>query len=139
MADTKYGKYLTKNCIREGKGGGTIMSTRHLDSFGEGHFSIDCGYIKSPHLMIPEPHRHEFAQYICFFSANPNVATDFDAEIEMSLGEEQEKQIITAPTVAYVPAGLPHGPLNFTKVNKPILFVDIAMIANYSRVGDAKK
>jgi hypothetical protein len=139
MSKKKYARNLTTNCIRDGKEGGKIMSTRHLDSFGEGHFSIDCGYIKSPHVMIPKPHRHKFAQYVCFFSANPDEETDFDAEIEMSLGEEQEKQIITKPTVAFIPAGLPHGPLNFVKINRPVLFVDIALTSKYSRIGDAKK
>ena len=94
MPQKKYGKNLTTNCIKDGKKGGKIMSTRHLDSFGEGHFSIDCGFIKSPHKMIPEPHKHEFAQYICFFSANPDVVTDFDAKIEMTLGEEHEKESV---------------------------------------------
>jgi len=86
--------------------------------------------------MISQPHKHEFPQYLSFFSANPNDATDFDAEIEMSLGEEQEKHIVKAPTAVYIPAGMYHGPVNFAKVNKPVLFVDIAVTGNYTRVGN---
>ena len=61
---------------------------------------------------------------------------NFDAEIELSLGEEQEKQIITSPTAAYIQAGLHHCPVNFAKVNKPVLFVDVAIIGKYSRIGN---
>ena len=86
--------------------------------------------------MISQPHKHEFPQYLHFFSANPDDGKDFDAEIEISLGEEQEKHIITEPTAVYVPAGLHHGPLNFARVTKPVLFLDIAVTGKYSRVGN---
>ena len=56
----------------------------------------------------------------------------------MTLGEEGEKHIIKSPAVAYIPAGLPHGPLNFVKINKPVLFVDIALSAEYTRVGNTE-
>jgi hypothetical protein len=134
MSETKYGKYLTKECVIVSKFTGMrLMSTREIESFGEGNFSIDCMYINSPRVMIDAPHKHGFAQYLCFFSANHEDVDDFDAEIEISLGEENEKHIITSPTVAYIETGLSHGPLNFAKVNKPILFIDIAMSGRYSR------
>lgn len=41
--------------------------------------------------------------------------------------EWSSKQIIESPTVVYIPAELFHGPIVFTKVNKPVLFIDIAM------------
>ena len=137
MAETKYGKYLTRDCIRPSptREGVFLSSTRRLKSFGGGNFSIDCIYITFPRILITEPHQHEFDQYLCFFSANPDDPADFDAEIELSLGEEQEKQIITSPTAAYIQAGLHHGPVNFAKVNKPVLFVDVAITGRYSRVG----
>ena len=138
MAETKYGKYLTRDCVRPSpsRKGAFLSSTRHLKSFGGNNFSIDCIYITFPRVMITHPHRHEFDQYLCFFSTNPDDPADFDAEIELSLGEEQEKQIITSHTVAYIQAGLPHGPVNFAKVNKPVLFVDVAITGKYSRLGN---
>ncbi len=138
MAGTKYGKYLTTEVVKDDPEGKTsrVTSTRHLQDFGGGHLSTDCIYITHPHLMISQPHKHEFAQYLSFFSANPDDAKDFDAEIEISLGEEQEKHIVKSPTSVYVPAGLYHGPLNFLKINKPVLFLDIVATGKYSRVGN---
>ena len=138
MAKTKYGQYFTTECIKPNKKreGSFITSTRHLESFGGGELSIDCIYITEPHLMITQPHKHEFAQYLSFFTANPDDARDFDAEIELSLGEDQEKHIITSPTSVYIPAGLYHGPINFARVTNPFLFLDIAVTGEYSRVGD---
>ena len=140
MAETKYGKYFTRDCLKPSpkREGAFLTSTRHLESFGGGDCSIDCIYITSPHLMITQPHQHEFAQYLHFFSANPDDARDFDAEIEITLGQEGEKHVINSPTAVYIPAGLHHGPLNFVKINKPVLFVDLVLSGKYARVGNTE-
>jgi hypothetical protein len=134
----KYDKYITQQCVKEitKRPGAYISSTRHLESFGGGELSIDCIYIVEPHLMLTQPHQHEFAQYLSFFSANPNDPRDFDAEIELTLGEEPEKYTFTCPTSVYIPAGLHHGPLDFKRVGKPVLFLDIAATGRYARVGN---
>src|SRR4030043_1599823 len=138
MPKNKYDKNFSTEVVKEvdKRPGAFITSTRHLEKFGGGHLSIDSIDIPRPHLMISQPHKHEFPQYLSFFSANPNDPKDFDAEIEITLGEEQEKHIIKSPTSAYIPAGLMHGPLNFARINKPVLFVDIAVTGKYSRVGN---
>jgi hypothetical protein len=145
MAENKYDKYFTTELVNEmppkegqGKNKPFVTSTRHLaNKWGGGHLSIDCIYINTPYLMVPQPHKHEFAQYLNFFSANPKDARDFDAVIEMTVGETAdtgELHIITKPTSVYVAAGLYHGPLNFKVINKPVLFIDIAATGKYSRV-----
>jgi hypothetical protein len=145
MAKGKYDKYFTTEVVTEvkdkdgNKTGHFVTSTRHLENWGGGHLSVDCMHISRTHQMISQPHKHEFAQYLNFFSANPDDARDFDAEIEFTVGdsaEKGEKHIITKPTSVYVAAGLYHGPLLFKTINKPVLFIDIAVTGKYSRVGN---
>jgi hypothetical protein len=141
MAEKKYEKYLTTNCLQPHptKEGVFLTSTRNLDWSCKGNYSIDCFFLADPRIMITQPHQHEFTQYLHFFSANPDDAKEFDAEVEISLGEDKnnmEKYTITVPTAVYIPAGLFHGPLNFKKINKPILFVDLALTGTYSRIGN---
>ena len=137
MAETKYDEYFSTDCIPEGaiQEDLTLVSTRDIEDFGGGDLSVDLAVVSQPHVITSQPHVHEFPQYLHFFSANPKDPQNFDAEVEVCLGDEQEKHIITQPTAIYVPAGLPHGPVVVTKVNTPILFVDIAATAKYSRVG----
>jgi hypothetical protein len=107
--------------------------------FGGGHLSVDCIFITRPFMMVSQPHQHEFPQYLHFFSAKPDDQRVFDAEIEITLGEDEihgEKHIITRPTALYIPAGVYHGPLNFKVINKPMLFIDIAVAGEYKRVGN---
>jgi hypothetical protein len=146
MPQRKYDKYFTDEVIfeaidKDGNKTGTLLnSTRHLqDKFGGKHFSIDCNFVTKPQHMITQPHVHEFPQYLHFFSSNPEDVRDFDAIIEMTVGDSEkngEKYIITKPTSVYVAAGLYHGPLYFKVINKPVLFIDIAVTAKYSRVGN---
>ena len=139
MADSKYSKYLARDCIMVNpkQEGVFLSSTRHLKDFG-GDISVDAIHFKEPRLMITQPHQHEFPQYLHFFSANPDNARDFDAEIRITLGEEVETYVIDSPTAVYIPAGLPHGPLNFVKINKPVLFIDVAVTGSYSRIGNTE-
>jgi hypothetical protein len=137
VTETKYGRYFTTDCVVVSKMSGRPMSSmRDLHSFGEGGFSIETVFIWEPKTLSDKPHRHDFPQYLCFFSATHGNAHDFDADVELSLGEEEEKHVITAPTVVYVPAGLGHGPLRFVRVGKPVLFIDVALTGGYSRVGE---
>jgi hypothetical protein len=139
MSSGKYDKYLTRDCVKPSKlTGQLMMSTRQLESFGDGKLSLDCVYVTAPHVMIEKPHQHTFSQYLCFFSANSADPSEFDAEIELCLGEEGELHRITSPTVVYVEPGLLHGPVTFTRIGKPILFVDLALTGAYSRVGETK-
>ena len=142
MPRTKFGKYFNTDLLKESPkfpGLWDAASTRHLKGFGGGHLSVDSIFITRAFIMVSQPHQHEFPQYLQFFSANPNDQKVFDAEIEMTLGEDEvhgEKHVITRPTVLYIPAGVFHGPLNFKVINKPVLFVDIAVSGEYRRVGD---
>jgi hypothetical protein len=138
----KFEQYFNTNVLHESPkfpGLWDASSTRHLKGFGGGHLSVDSILITRPFLMVGQAHRHEFPQYLHFFSANADDQRIFDAEIEITLGEDAihgEKHIITRPTALYVPAGLYHGPLNFKVINKPVLFVDIAVAGEYKRVED---
>ena len=142
MAKTKFGKYFTTDLLRESQkfpGNWDCSSTRPLKGFGGGHLSVDCIHITRPIEMVTQPHQHEFPQYLHFLSANSEDQRIFDAEIEITLGEDSvhgEKYVITRPTALYIPAGLFHGPLNFKVINKPVLFVDVAVSGEYKRVGD---
>ena len=140
MAESKYAKYLTTDILRPVKGGAkNLTSTRHLEPYAGGDFSLDCGFITEPILMIPAPHQHDFDQYICFFSASHEKMEDFDAVIEISLGEEGEKQVITRPTIVRIPAGVLHCPLNFKRVDKPVFFQAACMQGMFGGVYNGKE
>jgi hypothetical protein len=132
MSEGKYGKYFIKNPIIQGKfGPRLVFFSRQYKEVGEKNFSLQWTCITEPFLMVNEPHSHDFDQFLHFFGGNSLDITDFDAEIEMSIGEEGEKHIITEPTVLHIPKGTIHCPLNFKVVNKPVIFMNVALTPEY--------
>ena len=87
-------------------------------------------------MMAPEPHSHDFDQFLHFYGGNSLDIKDFDAEVEFTIGEEGEKHIITETTVVHIPKGLLHCPLEFKRVDKPILFVHCTLASKYVKESD---
>jgi hypothetical protein len=135
MAEKKY-----TNNIRRGvpdktisEGEGPVIRT-NLESpqgwSGIGH-RVSWEYVTGPNVMLDAPHYHDYEELIIIQGSNPADPRDFDAEIELTLGEEGEKHIITGTTLLCLPKGLVHGPLKFTRVGKTIVFVVYTMATEY--------
>ena len=96
---------------------------------------MDWFCVTEPFLMINEPHTHDFDQFLGFQNADATHVNDFDAEVWLYLGPEgeQEKLVITETCFVHVPKGMVHTPLEFHTINKPIVFMDIALVQEYVR------
>jgi hypothetical protein len=98
---------------------------------------VDCQILFSAIIKAslegdePEPHKHDFPHVMCFFGSNPFDLYDFDADIEFYM--EGEKQIINAPSIVTVPAGLMHCPLIFKRIGKPVMWVEVMLTSHYDR------
>lgn len=99
---------------------------------GGANFSLGWSYLTQPFLMVAEPHKHDFDQIIFFLGGSPDNVAEFDAEVEMCMGEDQEKSIVNFPACVYIPKGMMHGPLNIKTVNKPFMFIDVTLSPGFS-------
>jgi hypothetical protein len=135
MGDSQYSKYvITEPSMRTPH----IQITHPIVSFNRGrsdfpevNFSINWEVISTPFIMEKAGHTHDWDQLLCFIGGNSNDFFDFGAEIELFLGEE--RFFINKTTLVWVPKGLVHGPLEFKKINKPIMFNNIVMASKYER------
>ena len=93
--------------------------------------SILYSAVTKPHVLVDKPHVHDFPQFLCLFGSNSKDLFDFDAEVEMYL--DGERNLITAPSIIHIPTALPHCPLNFKRIGKPIMFLEIMLTADYQR------
>ncbi|MBN1368546.1 MAG: hypothetical protein JW967_11535 [Dehalococcoidales bacterium] len=80
--------------------------------------------VTKPMYMVKDIHTHNFPQLLCFFGTNPFDMNEFDAEVDLGLGENGDITVITKPTMITLPAGYAHCPLNFRVINKPIYFIE---------------
>jgi hypothetical protein len=134
MADTKYSRYVVKHDLQTGGYGPEYIYT------GEGDYKSDFTImflrITEPTLMEEYAHSHDFDMYLYFHSFDPDNMGDLGAYIEIGLGEEREIHAITTPTSVYIPAGMIHCPLEFKRVDKPILFVHCTLASKYVKEPD---
>ena len=140
MAATKYGQYFIKAPM--GKSERHPHLPLHMrfreekpwSDWRDINFSMVYHCIQEPLLMLTEAHRHfDFEQFLIFLGGNSKDIQDFGGEVELSLGEEGEKHVINSATIVRIPKGLYHGPLNFKRIDKPIVFIDVYLAPEYIR------
>lgn len=137
MAGSKYGKYLYTDFVMDAMGPLKDMGKKRLvfngaDCWGI-NYTMRWTYITKAFMMEQKPHSHEYDQCVHFYGGNPSNVGEFDAEVEFSLGAEGEKQIITKPTTVYIPKGMIHCPLTYTRIGKPIIFQNICFTPEYEK------
>jgi hypothetical protein len=127
---TKYGKYILRNAFKK------HHQLEGLSASGD-EMDADCivthHVFYKPEYVLKESHYHDdFMQILCFLGTNPMDVRDFGgAVIELCLGKEEEKHIIDSPVIVPLPKGMPHGPLYFKKLPKPIIFLEIMLTRKY--------
>jgi hypothetical protein len=91
-------------------------------------------YVKPIRLEL-QSHHHDVDEYLFFLGAQlPDLTANFEAEIEMFVGEEYERHIITKPTVLYIPRGLEHNPMDIKRLDKPMLFCPVHLAPYFNGV-----
>ena len=89
-------------------------------------------------LPMEVPHTHHCAdEYLILATADLNTFFEFDAEIEIWLGEDPEHMelfTLTEPTIIRIPPKLYHCPINFKRIGKPVLFSAVYLDGDWSKI-----
>lgn len=132
--------YVMEIADETGKTGEDIVpgiNTTHLMSADEskqkGFFYVDSmwlweGAAKEP---VGVPHKHDFDHVICFASGHIDDPQDFGGEIIIWL--DGSKEVIKRNSIIFIPAGVMHGPILFSKIVRPTFFTTIAITPKYTR------
>ena len=65
-----------------------------------------------------QPHTHDYDEVLALIGTNPDDPHDLCGEVEMFLNGE--KHLVTKSCVTFIPAGLEHGPIRMTRIDRPI-------------------
>jgi len=131
----KYDKYFLKGVQPwyEDAPGPTVM---HMDDthMKGSHYYFVHWVLKAPTGMpgldawgeiSHGPHIHKDAELLFHIGTNPDDPMDLGAEVELYMGEELEKHVITESCVVYIPPGFVHCPWRIKKVDRPWLFIEV--------------
>ena len=136
MAQAKYQKYVLKKpkVIFPPKKPTFIGAFGLSEELMSGFLKMDCNFnsvgILAPCVLPDPPHKHDCDELLFFIASDPNTE-ELGGEVEIALGEEWEKHVITTPAIICIPKGLQHCPVYVRKVNRPFYFGHLLLASNY--------
>ena len=71
------------------------------------------------------PHTHKYPELFIHLGTDPENPWDLGAEVEMFMGPEMERHVITKSTIICLPAHFEHGPWRILKVTRPFMIVTV--------------
>jgi len=129
MAAKKYGKYVVELDFKNDKPGFyRQVANVSGKEFGI-DFNVEYGAYWAPGNMgeePPRPHVHDYDQVMLWLGGDGNDMGELGAEVELMLGEEGEKHMITSSTAVAVQKGLPHFPANITRMDKRFMYLEMS-------------
>jgi hypothetical protein len=129
MADTKYGKYFLNELPPEqrkrgfGRMPSMIVFTDNDIIEGSHYFSAMIMGVEATKGIGHGPHTHKDPEILVALGTDPENPRDLGAEIELCMGPEMEKHVITESTLVYIPANFVHCPFRVTRVDRPFIFI----------------
>ena len=143
MADKKYGKYVFSD-FREDMDLSFVAKPQAYFRGGRqipgSKLNMGWQVFIEPVLLETEPHTHTADEYLIFLGGQlPDMFGSFNAEIDLFLGEEMEKYVITKPTIVFIPKNMQHCPLNFRVMNKPVLFTALLLTSKFTKTMGGKE
>jgi hypothetical protein len=80
------------------------------------------------------PHVHNFDEYLSFIGLDPDNPDYLGGEVDLCLGEEQEKHTINKSTTVFIPKGMKHLPMKFKTIEKPFVLAHLFLTDAYTRI-----
>lgn len=77
-------------------------------------------------------HAHDYDQLLFFFSSDTSDMLDLGAEIEMTIGERNERFLFRTPTAVSIPKGTPHFSAFVRNVSRKFIFFAVSCTSKCS-------
>jgi hypothetical protein len=129
---SKYDRYIhnpqhRKMTMKSDKS--VIFDGLWIDNLTLGYnFNMGHQFVRKPFKGDNPCHTHNFHEILAWYGSNPDDPDDFGGEVVLYFGEEMEKHVFTRPTIVSLPPGLPHCPLEITRVDRPIIQIEIMLV-----------
>jgi hypothetical protein len=151
MEQTKYAKYFItetppnpespESRIRDSSvpWWNSLYISEELGGTVKGAFYLEpCLVLRTGTIdLLTKSHSHPFDEYLLFHGIDPEDQFDLGGEVELWVGDE--KHTITRTCAVFVPKGLAHCPLVFTRVDRPFMFITMGNGLGYAFEDDAEE
>jgi hypothetical protein len=128
MSETKYGKYIITEIKPKVEAPWTpkfkpdeLIPMLFLDdSVIKGAFYVESAWTLPPFAKEShgESHHHDYDEVLAFFGTDTKNPHDLCAEAEVHIGGEVHT--VTKSCLIFIPKNIPHGPIVFKRIDRPI-------------------
>ncbi len=129
MAEKKYEKLFIQNqspTIRPGPGPTQILLDDSLIKGSNFYWVLIMPEMAEPKMAVGHPpHIHKDAELLFHIGTDPNNPADLGGEVELFLGAEMERYVITKSCAVYIPPGFIHAPWRALKTYRPWIFLEV--------------
>jgi hypothetical protein len=132
MPEGKYDKYIINPPhmqIKAESDGRVVFDGLMVRQANLGYnLTLGHQFVTKPFVSNNPTHTHNFQEFLAWYGGDPHNPEDFGAEVVLYLGEELERHVFTRPTIVSLPPGMPHCPLEVTRVDRPIIQIEIMLV-----------
>jgi hypothetical protein len=129
MSKSKYGHYIKKLDFKNNCGGLYRQDTQLSGKPFGLDFHVQYGTYIAAGSMGTESntsHSHDFDQIMIWIGADTGDMGDLGAEVEVCLGEEGQKYMVTTSSSLAVPRGMPHFPATINRMNRRFIYMEVS-------------
>ncbi|MBN1190107.1 MAG: hypothetical protein JXA46_10175 [Dehalococcoidales bacterium] len=126
--EKKYGNYVISLDFDKNRTGLYRQVTSYNGKLFGLDFHVEYGTYLAAGKMGTEPvaHAHEYNQVLVFMGTDADCIGDLGAEVEMCLGPQCEKHIVTTSTAISIPKGLPHFPATINRMDRRFIYMEVS-------------
>ena len=128
MAKTKYGHLIKSFSFQDDGPGNTRQGTEINGEFLGYDLNIQYGACWTAGIM-GQAEKHDFDQVMIFMGTDTWDMGYLGAEIELSMGDEKEKHMVTTATAVAVPKGTTHMPAETGRMDDRFIYMTISLAA----------
>jgi len=132
MAKSKYGHMIKDFSFKDYGPGDFRQGTKMAGDFFGYDVCLEYGTYYSAGKMSNTPKQavsHTYDKVMIWMGTDTYDMGYLGAEVELCLGEEKEKHMITTATAVAVPKGIPHLPADITRMDDRFIFMTISLAA----------
>lgn len=134
MKKTDYRGYFSEEIIRTSPYPEiTSPAVSYTGGKGGDDLTFDWNCVARPLTVEAVPLTFERDRFLFFAGTNLDDFRQFGAQVHLSLGPEKTEVVIDQPTLVYIPHGLAYGPLSFTDVKAPVVWMDFSIAPRFSK------
>jgi hypothetical protein len=114
------------------------MEGKDMEGFNA---SFSFGFVKKPCVCHPMKGAlvHPYDECLVFAGTDNSNMLYLGGEVSIQLGEEGEEHTFYEPSVVLIPRGMPHGPVNFRRVDRAIAHYTIGLDPVYKATAVPQK